>query len=217
MKAGGKRAALAELWEGRAQTKANLCSAGLPLPVHNKESGNSLHLFMQSVKADKPSEQHWGLAEQPEQDSQRRLTGLWRSRRAQPQCRKGSTWNHRTRQNEGEHKIIHLVFSLKNKYNVSRGNGAGCAHLLRSIFDKKNHNPLPPEPDRQIRGAMGRTKELAKNCPKTNYTERGPTSPISHSGSQNCKIQRVSSLFLGHKKLQTKLNMNSCFLTPFFP
>lgn len=48
-------------------------------------------------------------------------------------------------------------------------------YLLRSISDRETY----PKPDRQIKGRMGKTKELAKNCPSTYYMERGLTSRVS--------------------------------------
>lgn len=139
--------------------------------VHNKKSGNSHQLFMQSMKADKPSEQHWGLAEQPEEESQRRLTGLRRSGSVQPQWRKSSTSSHRTWQNQGEYKTIHLVFSLGHS---SRGE---CRRACSS--PQKHLRQRDISKTRQIKGRMGKTKELAKNCPSTYYMGRGPTSHVS--------------------------------------
>lgn len=92
--------------------------------------------------------------------------------------------NHRTQQNKGEYKIIHLVFSLKwscQCWGMEEG-----VLISSEASQTKKHYQLPPKADRQIRGGMGNTKELAKNCPKTYYMER---SLISHFGSQTCTIQ----------------------------
>lgn len=60
----------------------------------------------------------------------------------------------------------HLVTSVG-------GNGGGHAHLLRSISDRDISKT------KQIKGRMGKTKELGKNCPSTYYMERGLTSRVS--------------------------------------